>query len=79
VQARLVYQGLQQIAAANVSKNMELRARTTVCATLVHAILLREAALKLLEGRNVTQRTNHALVQVLVKTMALNRVNTVFA
>jgi len=62
---------------------MELSARTTMTATLVHAILLflilREAALKLLEGSHVTQITYHALVLVLVKTMALVLAITVFA
>ena len=50
-------------------------------ATLVHAILLRKNAVKLLEGSAVTLKTErrHALVQVLVKTVALVRVITVFA
>jgi len=64
---------------------MELSARTTMTATLVHAILLflilREAALKLLEGSPVTLKTErrHALVQVLVIILALNQAITVFA
>jgi len=80
VQAWSVYQILTRLAAAHAKDFMVRRARTTLIATLVHA--LQEAALKLLEGRAVTllwtERRN-ALVQVLVTNMALNPAITVFA
>ena len=79
MQARLVYQVLKQLAAAHALNLMELRARTTMSATLVHAILLQKAALKLLEGSHVTQITYHALVLVLVKTLEVVLAITVFA